>query len=267
MKPKKITVNTLMEMKKNGEKITMLTAYDYLMASLLDQSGIEVILVGDSLGNVVLGYENTLPVTMDDMVHHCSSVTRGAKNAMVVGDMPFMSYQVSPEQAVENAGWLLKESGVQAIKLEGGDEVLESIKKIVKAGIPVMGHLGLTPQSINKFGGYGVRGEAEEEAKAMITDAKRLEAAGAFSIVLEKVPAGLAKEITQNLAIPTIGIGAGADCDGQVLVTHDMLGMFEKFKPKFSKRYAEMAKDMKKCYKQYINEVKDKKFPTEDYSF
>ncbi len=267
MNPEKITVNTLMDMKKNGEKITMLTAYDFLMASLLDQCGIEMILVGDSVGNVVLGYQNTIPVTMDEMIHHCRAVNRGSEKAMVVGDMPFMSYQISPEQAVENAGRLLKESGVEAVKLEGGQEALGSVKKIVQAGIPVMGHLGLTPQSINKFGGYGIRGEAEEEANAIIADAKLLEEAGVFSIVLEKVPARLAKEITQQLNIPTIGIGAGIDCDGQVLVTHDMLGMFERFKPKFSKRYAELAKEMKKCYSRYRKEVKEKKFPAEEHSF
>jgi len=267
MSPKKITVNTLREMKKTGEKITMLTAYDFLMASHLDECGIDMILVGDSVGNVVIGYENTIPVTMEEMIHHCSAVTRGVKNAMVIGDMPFMSYQVNPEQAVENAGRLVKESGVQAVKLEGGEEVLDTIKKIVQAGIPVMGHLGLTPQSINKFGGYGVRGAAAEEAQAIFADAKELEAAGVFSLVLEKVPASLAKDITRRLNIPTIGIGAGVDCDGQVLVTHDMLGMFEKFKPKFSKRYAELAKEMKRCYSQYISEVKEKKFPAQEHSF
>ncbi|MGM0365520.1 MAG: 3-methyl-2-oxobutanoate hydroxymethyltransferase [Actinomycetota bacterium] len=267
MSSKKITVNTLMDMKKNGEKITMLTAYDFLMASYLDECGIDMILVGDSVGNVVLGYENTIPVTMDEMIHHCRAVTRGAENAMIIGDMPFMSYQVSKEQAVENAGRLLKESGVEAVKLEGGEEVLDTIKKIVESGIPVMGHLGLTPQSINKFGGYGVRGAAEAEAQSILADAKALEAAGVFSIVLEKVPASLAKDITKKVNVPTIGIGAGVDCDGQVLVTHDMLGMFEKFKPKFSKRYAELAKEMKKCYTQYINEVKEKKFPAQEHTY
>lgn len=267
MSTKKITVNALMDMKNRGEKITMLTAYDFQMASLLDQCGIDMILVGDSLGNVMLGYENTIPVTMNEMIHHCKAVTRGAKNAMIVGDMPFMSYQINAEQAVENAGRLLKESGVEAVKLEGGEEVLEAIHKIVKAGIPVMGHLGLTPQSINKFGGYGVRGEAEEEAQAMLSDAKKLEEAGAFSVVLEKVPAKLAKSITDAINIPTIGIGAGVNCDGQVLVTHDMLGLFEKFRPKFSKRYAELAKEMKRCYSQYIKEVKEKEFPSQEHSF
>ncbi len=267
MSTKKITVNTLMDMKNKGEKITMLTAYDFQMASLLDQCGIDMILVGDSLGNVMLGYENTIPVTMNEMIHHCKAVTRGAKNAMIVGDMPFMSYQINAEQAVENAGRLLKESDVEAVKLEGGEEVLEAIHKIVQAGIPVMGHLGLTPQSINKFGGYGVRGEAEEEAQAMLSDAKKLEEAGAFSVVLEKVPAKLAKSITDAINIPTIGIGAGVNCDGQVLVTHDMLGLFEKFRPKFSKRYAELAKEMKRCYSQYIKEVKEKEFPSQEHSF
>ncbi len=263
----KININKLNEMKTNGEKITMLTAYDYLMASQLDECGIDLILVGDSVGNVVIGYENTIPVTMEEMIHHCKAVTRGAKRAMVIGDLPFMSYQVSAEEAVKNAGRLLKEGGVKAVKLEGGKEILGTITKIVDAGIPVMGHLGLTPQSINKFGGYGVRGGGEKEAKKMIEDAKELESAGVFSIVLEKVPAKLAKRITDQIAVPTIGIGAGVDCDGQVLVTHDMLGLFEKFKPKFSKRYAEIGKEMKTCYKNYIKEVKNKEFPAEEHSY
>ncbi|MFO7929683.1 MAG: 3-methyl-2-oxobutanoate hydroxymethyltransferase [Candidatus Humimicrobiaceae bacterium] len=263
----KININRLMEMKSTGEKITMLTAYDYLMASQLDECGIDLILVGDSAGNVVIGYENTIPVTMDEMIHHCKAVKRGVKKAMVIGDMPFMSYQVSSKEAVKNAGRFLKESGVEAIKLEGGKEVLATIKKIVDAGIPVMGHLGLTPQSIHKFGGYGVRGESNKEAQKMVEDAKELESAGVFSIVLEKVPAQLAKKITEQISVPTIGIGAGVFCDGQVLVTHDMLGLFEKFKPKFSKRYAELGKEMKTCYKKYIQEVKDKKFPAEEHSY
>ncbi len=263
----KININRLMEMKSNSEKITMLTAYDYLMASQLDECGIDLILVGDSVGNVVIGYENTIPVTMDEMIHHCKAVKRGVKRAMVIGDMPFMSYQVSSKEAVKNAGRFLKESGVEAIKLEGGKEVLGTIKKIVDAGIPVMGHLGLTPQSIHKFGGYGVRGESNKEAQKMVEDAKELESAGVFSIVLEKVPAQLAKKITEQISVPTIGIGAGVFCDGQVLVTHDMLGLFEKFKPKFSKRYAELGKEMKACYKKYIQEVKDKKFPAEEHSY
>jgi len=267
MGTQRVTISKLLEMKKNGEKIAMLTAYDYLMASQLDECGIDMILVGDSVGNVVLGYENTIPVSMDEMIHHCRAVTRGVRRAMVVGDMPFMSYQVSAEEAVYNAGRFLKEAGVQAVKLEGGEEVLHTIKKIVDAGIPVMGHLGLTPQSIHKLGGYGVRGGDEEEASKILNDAKKLEEAGVFSIVLEKVPASLAKKITQHISAVTIGIGAGVYCDGQVLVTHDMLGLFEKFKPKFSKRYAELGMEMKKCYKQYIQEVKSEKFPTDEHSY
>jgi 3-methyl-2-oxobutanoate hydroxymethyltransferase len=255
------------EMKEKGEKITMLTAYDCLMASQLDECGIDVLLVGDSVGNVLLGYENTIPVTMDEMIHHCSAVTRGAKRALVVGDMPFMSYQTSCEEALRNAGRFLKEAGAEAIKLEGGSEFYDTIKKIVDAGIPVMGHLGLTPQSVYKFGGYGVRGEDRDQALKILEDSKVLEKAGVFSIVLEKVPAKLAKKVTQQLKIPTIGIGAGADCDGQVLVTHDMLGFFEKFKPKFAKRYSKLGKEMKRCYRKYIEEVKNGEFPTKEHSY
>ncbi|MCL4385368.1 MAG: 3-methyl-2-oxobutanoate hydroxymethyltransferase [Cyanobacteria bacterium] len=267
MENQKVTIKTLLNMKANGEKITMLTGYDFLMASLLDQSGIDVILVGDSVGNVLLGYDNTIPVTMDEMIHHCKTVTRGAKRALVVGDMPFMSYQVSMEEALKNAGRFMKEANVGAVKLEGGEEVLDIIKKFVAVGIPVMGHLGLTPQSVNVFGGYGLRGSTIEESEKMINDAKKIEEAGAFAIVLEKIPADLAGKITETLKIPTIGIGAGVNCDGQVLVTHDMLGLFEKFTPKFSKRYAEMAKEMKECFKSYIKEVKNKEFPAKEHSY
>jgi 3-methyl-2-oxobutanoate hydroxymethyltransferase len=267
MSEKKITTEILKEMKKNGEKITMLTAYDSLMAAQIDESGIDMILVGDSVANVLLGYENTIPVTMDEMLHHCRAVTRAVKRALVVGDMPFMSYQVSARQALENAGRFLKEAGAEAVKLEGGSEVFDMIKKIVDAGIPVMGHLGLTPQSIHKFGGYGLRGGADEEAERMIGDARGIEKSGAFSVVLEKIPAELAGRITGELSIPTIGIGAGVDCDGQVLVTHDMLGQFEKFKPKFSKRYAELAGITREAYRQYIKEVKEKIFPGSEHSY
>jgi len=263
----KVTTSNLLEMKEKGEKITMLTAYDYLMASQLDECGIDLLLVGDSVGNVLLGYENTIPVTMDEMIHHCSAVARGARRAMVIGDMPFMSYQASGEEALRNAGRFLKEAGAEAIKLEGGSEFYDTIKKIVDAGIPVMGHLGLTPQSVYKFGGYGVRGEDREQALKILEDSQALERAGVFSIVLEKVPAKLAKKVTQQLKIPTIGIGAGVDCDGQVLVTHDMLGFFEKFKPKFAKRYSKLGKEMKKCYRKYIEEVKNGEFPTEEHSY
>jgi len=267
MDTQKITVRSLAQMKESGEKIAMLTCYDSLMASLLDQCQIDIMLVGDSVGNVLLGYESTIPVTMEEMLHHCKAVTRSAKRAMIVGDMPFMSYQASKEEAVKNAGRFLKEANVSAVKLEGGEEILEIIQKIVVSGIPVMGHLGLTPQSVNVFGGYGVRGEGSEESDKILKDAKKLEEAGAFAIVLEKIPAALAKKITQSLKIPTIGIGAGVDCDGQVLVTHDMLGLFEKFTPKFSKKYAEMAKDMKSCFKNYIKDVKEKEFPAQEHSY
>jgi 3-methyl-2-oxobutanoate hydroxymethyltransferase len=267
MSDKKITLNTLKEMKQKGEKITMLTAYDALMASQIDESGIDMILVGDSVANVLLGYDNTIPATMEQMLHHSRAVTRTVKRALVVGDMPFMSYQVSEREATRNAGRFLKEARVEAVKLEGGSEVLNIVKKITAAGIPVMGHLGLTPQSVHQFGSYGVRGDGGSEAQKITEDAKRLEEAGAFSIVLEKIPAVLAEKITKSLQIPTIGIGAGVDCDGQVLVTHDMLGMFEKFKPKFSKRYAELATESKIAYKEYIKEVKEKKFPAEEHSY
>lgn len=262
----KINTAVLQEMKRTGEKITMLTAYDALMALQIEESGIDMILVGDSVANVLLGYENTIPVTMDEMLHHCRAVTRVVKRAFVVGDMPFMSYQVSADEAVRNAGRFLKEAGAEAVKLEGGSEVFDIIRKISRAGIPVMGHLGLTPQSIYKLGGYGIRGEGGE-AQKIIDDSRGLEEAGAFSIVLEKIPAELAGRITKVLKIPTIGIGAGVECDGQVLVSHDMLGQFEKFKPKFSKRYAELAMITKEAYKQYIKEVKERKFPDEEHSY
>jgi len=267
MDGQKVTIKTLLDMKQKGEKITMLTGYDFLMATLLDESGIDAILVGDSVGNVLLGYENTIPVTMEEMLHHCKAVTRATKRALVIGDMPFMSYQVSLKEALKNAGRFLKEANVNAVKLEGGEEVLEIINKLVEIGIPVMGHLGLTPQSVNVFGGYGLRGSTDEESNKLIRDAKKVEEAGAFAIVLEKIPANLAKKITDSLKIPTIGIGAGVDCDGQVLVTHDMLGLFEQFKPKFSKRYAEMAKEMKECFKKYVYEVKNKEFPQKEHSY
>jgi 3-methyl-2-oxobutanoate hydroxymethyltransferase len=267
MDAKKITTGILREMMEKGEKITMLTAYDALMAAQVDETGIDMILVGDSVANVLLGYENTIPVTMEEMLHHCRAVTRAVKRALVVGDMPFMSYQASEAEAVKNAGRFLKEAGAEAVKLEGGSEVFMVIKKITGAGIPVMGHLGLTPQSIYKFGGYGLRGGSVEEEKKLIDDARGLEKAGAFSVVLEKIPAKLAARITKAVDIPTIGIGAGAECDGQVLVTHDMLGQFERFKPKFSKRYAELAGITRDAVKQYIKEVKEKKFPGSEHSY
>ena len=263
----KITVNTLKSMKDKSEKITMLTAYDHVMARQLDESGIDIILVGDSVGNVLLGYKNTIPVTMDDMIHHCKAVVRGVDNSFVVGDMPFMSYQVSREEAVKNAGRFLKESGVEAVKLEGGTEVRDIVRSKTDAGIPVMAHLGLTPQSVHKLGGYGLRGASNQEAEIIMESAKALESAGAFAIILEKIPSSLSERITKEVSIPTIGIGAGPMCDGQVLVTHDMLGIFEGFKPKFVKRYGEVGKEMKKCYAEYIKEVKDGSFPSDEYSY
>jgi 3-methyl-2-oxobutanoate hydroxymethyltransferase len=263
----KVTTTRLREMKRQGEKITMLTAYDYLTAKLLDELGIEVILVGDSLGMVVLGYETTLPVTMADMLHHTAAVARGCQRCLVVGDMPFLSYQVSIEKAVENAGAFLQKAGAQAVKVEGGREIIATIKKIVEAGIPVMGHLGVTPQSIHKLGGYGLRAKELAEAKKLIEDALALEEAGVFAIVLEKIPTPVAKMVTENISIPTIGIGAGPFCDGQVLVTQDLLGIFEKFVPKFVKRYANLAPLMREAISDFIKEVKTGQFPTDKQSY
>ncbi len=263
----KVTTQTVRQMKRDGKKITMLTAYDYSMAAFLDQVGVDILLVGDSLGMVVLGYETTLPVTMDEMLHHTRAVARGVKRAMVVGDMPFMSYQVSAEQALENAGRFLKEADAHAVKLEGGSEIGDTVRKIVESGIPVMGHLGLTPQSIHQLGGYGVQGKEDETAKKMIEDARVLQDAGIFSLVLECVPVALAKEITEAVSVPTIGIGAGIHCDGQVLVTHDLLGIFEKFVPKFVKRYAELNRPIKKAVSEFIEEVRKGKFPGPEHSF
>lgn len=263
----KVTINTLKEKKQAGEKVTMLTAYDYITAQLLDELGVDLILVGDSLGMVVLGYETTIPVTMDEMLHHTKAVSRGVKRAMVIGDMPFMSYQVSVEDALVNAGRFLKEADAHAVKLEGGQEICPMIERMVKVGIPVMGHLGVTPQSVHQLGGYGVQGKEKEAAKEMIAGAKALDEAGVFSIVLEKVPASLAKRITEAISIPTIGIGAGVNCDGQVLVTQDLLGMFPKFVPKFVKQYANLSEEMRRAISSYIKEVKEGKFPGEEHSF
>lgn len=263
----KVTTLSLKEMKSKGEKITMLTAYDYLMATLLDESGVDILLVGDSLAMVTLGYETTLPVTMEEMLHHTAAVARGAKRAMVVGDMPFMSYQVSTEKAVYNAGRFLKETEAQAVKLEGGQEVAEVTKLIVDIGIPVMGHLGLTPQSIHQLGGYGLQAKEDEAAKKLLADAKILEEAGCFSLVLEKIPASLAAEVTKSISIPTIGIGAGLECDGQVLVTQDMLGMFKKFTPRFVKQYAQVGDAINQAVSGYVKEVKEGKFPGKEHSF
>jgi 3-methyl-2-oxobutanoate hydroxymethyltransferase len=267
MKKKRVTTSVLREMKVNGEKITMLTAYDYPTAFLLDESGIDALLVGDSLGMVVLGYGSTLPVTMDEMIHHTKAVCRGAQRAMVVGDMPFMSYQISPENALHNAGRFLKETDAQAVKLEGGREVAEITGRMTRAGIPVMAHLGLTPQSIQQFGGFKVQGKSAEAARRILEDAKILEDAGVFSVVLECVPADLAAEITTTLQIPTIGIGAGARCDGQILVTNDMLGTFERFTPKFVKKYANLSVPMREAVHRYRDEVQTGAFPGKEHSF
>lgn len=263
----KNTSVTFKESKKNGEKLTMLTAYDYTTAKLLDESGIDSILVGDSLGMVVLGYDDTLSVTMEDMIHHSAAVARGAKNALIVTDMPFMSYQTSVYDAVVNAGRLVKEGGAQAVKLEGGIEFCEHIKAIVKASIPVCAHIGLTPQSINAFGGFKVQGKGKEEAQRLLDEARAIEEAGAFAVVLECVPAKLAKKISESISIPTIGIGAGAGCDGQVLVYQDMLAMYSDFKPKFVKQYAQIGSVMKDAFRQYIDEVKSGAFPSEEHTF
>ncbi|MGL5416725.1 MAG: 3-methyl-2-oxobutanoate hydroxymethyltransferase [Clostridium sp.] len=252
---------------KGKERLSMLTAYDFVTAKLVDEAGINGILVGDSLGMVVLGYEDTLEVTMEDMIHHSRAVRRGVKNALVVTDMPFMSYQTSVQDAVFNAGRLVKEGRAEAVKLEGGLEVVPQVEAIVKASIPVMGHIGLTPQSINSIGGFKVQGKEEDKARALIESAKALEKAGAFAIVLECVPSKLSKIITESINIPTIGIGAGNDCDGQILVYQDMVGMFSGFKPKFVKRYRELGEEMKEAFKEYDREVKDKVFPSEEHSF
>ena len=263
----KNTSVTFKESKKNGEKLTMLTAYDYTTAKLLDESGVDSILVGDSLGMVVLGYDDTLSVTMEDMIHHSAAVARGAKNALVITDMPFMSYQTSVYDAVVNAGRLVKEGKAQAVKLEGGVEFCEHIKAIVKASIPVCAHIGLTPQSINAFGGFKVQGKGKEEAQRLLDEARAVEEAGAFAVVLECVPAKLAKKISESISIPTIGIGAGAGCDGQVLVYQDMLAMYSDFKPKFVKQYAQIGSVMKDAFRQYIDEVKSGAFPSEEHTF
>lgn len=263
----KNTVATFRKAKEDGKKLSMLTAYDYSTASLLDAAGINGILVGDSLGNVILGYEDTISVTMEDMIHHGAAVARGAKNALVVVDMPFMSYQGSVYDALKNAGRLMKEGRANAVKLEGGVEVVPQIQAIVQAGIPVMGHLGLTPQSINAFGGYKVQGKDEAAAQKLLDDAKAIAEAGVFAMVLECVPSALAKKVTEAVPVPTIGIGAGADCDGQILVYQDMLGMFSDFTPKFVKRYANIGEAMKAAFKGYINEVGEGAFPAAEHGY
>ena len=263
----KNTVLTFQQAKENEDKLTMLTAYDYSTAKLIDEAGVNSILVGDSLGNVILGYEDTISVTMEDMIHHGAAVARGAKNALVIIDMPFMSYQTSVYDALVNAGRLMKEGRGDAVKLEGGIEVCPQIKAIVDAGIPVCAHIGLTPQSINAFGGFKVQGKSEEAAKKLLEDAKAVEEAGAFAVVIEGVPAKIAALITEKVSIPTIGIGAGKDCDGQVLVYQDMLGMFSDFTPKFVKRYASIGEVMKDAFGKYIQEVKSGAFPEEQHTY
>jgi len=267
MDRKKITPVDIQAMKREGKKIAMLTAYDYPTALLEDRAGIEIILVGDSLAMTVLGYENTLPVTMDAMIHHTQAVTRGAKYALVIGDMPFMSYNTSERDAILSAGRFMKEGGADAVKLEGGASVKETVRAIVRAGIPVMGHIGLTPQTISMLGGFKVQGKDAQGAQKIIDDALSLEDAGAFSVLLEAVPAPIAKKVTERLNVPTIGIGAGVHCDGQVLVVHDVLGLFDRFTPKFAKRYVNLSELMLKAFDSYREEVTKGTFPTDQHSF
>ena len=264
---KRITTNTLQKMKAAGEKITMLTAYDFSFARIIDGAGIDVILVGDSASNVMAGHETTLPITLDQMIYHAGSVIPGVEGCLVVVELPFGAYQSNSDIALASAVRIMKETGAHSIKLEGGEEVIESIRKIVSAGIPVMGHLGLTPQSIYKFGTYTVRAKEEEEANKLRNDAKLLEKVGCFAIVLEKIPASLAKEVSQSLSIPTIGIGAGGQCDGQVLVMHDMLGINTEFKPRFLRQYLDIHTQATKAVQQYISDVKSKEFPNEQEQY
>jgi 3-methyl-2-oxobutanoate hydroxymethyltransferase len=263
----RITINQIKEMKQKGEKITMLTAYDFTTAKIVDEAGIPLILVGDSLGMVVLGYESTIPVTMDEMLHHTKAVVRGTNRAMVIGDMPFMTYHISVDDALYNAARFIQEGGAQAVKLEGGVTVAEKVKRIVECGIPVMGHIGLTPQSIYQLGGFTVQGKTPEAATRLLEDARALEQAGAFAIVLETIPAQLAKIITSKISIPTIGIGAGIDCDGQVQVINDVLGSYTEFVPKHAKQYAKLTDIISKAVTQYYNEVTAGSFPTDKQSF
>ncbi|HET8563631.1 MAG TPA: 3-methyl-2-oxobutanoate hydroxymethyltransferase [Candidatus Binatia bacterium] len=263
---KKVTTLTYRQKKERGEPITMLTAYDYPTALAVDKAGVDSILVGDSLAMVVLGYENTLPVTMEEMLHHCRAVARGAKTALLIGDMPFMSYQVSMEEATRNAGRFLQQGNMDAVKLEGGRERAEAIRSITGAGIPVMGHLGLTPQSVHQLGGFRAQGKTARAAKRLLEDAMILEEAGCFSVVLESVPARLAELISRRISIPTIGIGAGVGCDGQVLVTHDLLGLFDRFTPKFVKKYANFHAEMRRAFADYIEDVETKRFPAPEHT-
>jgi len=264
---KKVTTSTIRKMKTEGQPVVMLTAYDYPTAKILDEKGVDIILVGDSLGMVVLGYENTTKVTMEDMIHHTKAVSRSVNRSLIVSDMPFLSYHISLGKAVENAGRLVQEGGAQAVKLEGGMAVLDRIEAIINAGIPVMGHLGLSPQSVNQLGGYFIQGKSTEEAERILKDAQALEKAGVFSIVLECVPSELGRYISQRISIPTIGIGAGKDCDGQVLVLHDMLGIDQNYAPKFVKQYGDMGTAIGECVESYICEVKNRQFPDQEHSF
>jgi len=263
----KFTIQDFLKKKKEGNKITMLTAYDYPFAQIVDEAGIDVILVGDSVGMVVQGLENTLPVTMDEMIYHTRMVSRAVKNAMVIGDMPFMSYQSSIEDTVKNAGRFLKEAGASSVKIEGGAEIADHIKALTKSDIPVMAHIGLTPQSIHRMGGYKVQGKTEESARRLIEEAHIVEDAGAFSVLLEAIPISLAKKITEELSIPTIGIGAGPYCDGQVLVLHDVIGLFERFVPKFVKKYTNLKEEALKAIRTYKEEVEKGIFPSEEQGF
>ncbi len=263
----RVTVNQIKEMKQRGEKITMLTAYDYATARIIDEVGVPLILVGDSLGMVVLGYESTIPVTMEEMLHHTKAVVRGTRQAMIIGDMPFMTYNISVSDALRNAARFIQEGGAQAIKLEGGVAVAETVRRIVDCGIPVMGHIGLTPQSINQLGGYKVQGKTPESARKLVEDARALEEAGAFAIILEVVPTPLATLITQKASVPVIGIGAGAGCDGQVQVISDILGLFTDFVPKHAKQYARLGDTIRAAVSEYDNEVKDGSFPTDGQGF
>ncbi|MDP6102128.1 MAG: 3-methyl-2-oxobutanoate hydroxymethyltransferase [Dehalococcoidia bacterium] len=263
----RITISDIREMKSKGEKIPMLTAYDYTSASIVDAAGVPVILVGDTLGQVVLGYDSTLPVTMDEMIHHTKAVARGTKRALIVGDMPFMSYQASITEAMHNAGRFLQEGGAQTVKLEGGVNMAPTVRHMVSSGIPVMGHIGLTPQSVNQMGGYKVQGRSLKAAVHLMEDARALEEAGAFAMVLECVPASLAKLITERVGIPTIGIGAGKECDGQVQVFHDMLGLFTDFVPKHAKQYANLGETISSAVSEYISEVIDQSFPSREHIY
>ena len=264
---KRVTVKSLVEMKQHGEKISMLTSYDYSMAKIVDAANVDVILVGDSASNVIAGHETTLPITLDQMIYHASAVVRAAKRALVVVDIPFGSYQSDSKEALRSAIRIMKESGAHAVKVEGGEEIKESVKRIIGAGIPVMGHLGLTPQSIYKFGTYTVRAKEEAEAKQLIADAKLLEQLGCFGIVLEKIPAKLAQEVAESVTIPVIGIGAGNGVDGQVLVVHDVLGMTHEFNPRFLRRYMNLYEEMSKAISQYVTDVKTRDFPNEEEQY